>query len=205
VPAFKIFSVIIALVALTFVTATPVMAQKSDAPTTFVQQLGDQALSSLTAPDLAVAERETRVRRLLRNNFDIDTIARFSLGTYWRTASAAEKQEFMGLFEDMIVKTYAQRFAEYSGQSFSVTDSMPAGSKDMIVQSKIVQKDGPPVHVDWRLRPGNGGMRVIDVIVEDISMSVTQRSDFASVIQQGGGTVTALNASLRERIRTAKK
>jgi phospholipid transport system substrate-binding protein len=201
----RIFFAFFALAALYFAAATPGLAQKKDPSIAFVQQLGDQALSSLTAPDLAAAEREARVRRLLRSNFDIDTIARFSLGTYWRTATGAEKQEFMNLFEDMIVKTYAQRFSEYSGQSFTVTDSMPAGSKDMIVQSKIVQKNGPPVHVDWRLRPTAGGMRVIDVIVEDISMSVTQRSDFAAVIQQGGGTVAALNNSLRERIQTAKK
>ncbi len=181
------------------------LAQNADASVAFVQRMGDKALSSLTAPGLPAPEREARVRELLRMNFDVDTIGRFALGTYWRSATDSEKREYLNLFEDMIVKTYAQRFAQYSGQAFKVGDAQPAGSKDMIVTSQILQKGGPPLAVDWRIRNSGNGLKVIDVIIEGISMSVTQRSDFASVIQQGGGTVTALNVTLKDRVNTAKK
>ncbi len=204
--AIKTF-LICALAILTATISTPnaVLAQNTDASVAFVQRMGEKALSSLTARDLPEREREARVRELLRMNFDVDTIGRFALGTYWRSATDSEKREYLNLFEDMIVKTYTQRFAQYSGQAFEVGTAQTAGSKDMIVTSQILQKGGPPLAVDWRIRNSGKGLKVIDVIIEGISMSVTQRSDFAAVIQQGGGAVSTLNATLKDRVNTAKK
>ena len=105
----------------------------------------------------------------------------------------------MSLFEDMIVKTYTTRFEDYSGQTLKVTGSEPSGATDYIVASQVIQKDGPPVNLQWRIRKKDSGLRVVDVIVEGVSMSVTQRSDFASVIQGGGGSVNALISHLRDR------
>ena len=68
-----------------------------------------------------------------------------------------------------------------------------------MVTSQVIQKDGPPVNLQWRVRKKDGGLRVVDVVVEGVSMSVTQRSDFASVIQSGGGKLDALIAHLRDR------
>jgi phospholipid transport system substrate-binding protein len=165
----------------------------------FIQKLGDQALMELTDAKLPRATREARARTLLNTYFDVPTIGRFALGTYWRVATDAEKAEYVGLFEDMIVKTYTTRFEGYSGQSFKVDGAREDGEKDSIVSSRIVQKGGPPVMVEWRVRKKNGGMKVVDVVVESISMSVTQRSDFSSVIQSKGGKVSALLDSLRAR------
>jgi phospholipid transport system substrate-binding protein len=174
-------------------------AKSSDALASFIQQMGDNALTSLTGKDIAIGEREKRVRALLEKNFDIATIGRFALGTYWREATPTQKKEYLSLFEDMIVKTYAQRFSEYSGQTFTVGTSRKVTDRDSIVASQVLQKDGPPVNVEWRVRRENGTTKVIDVIIENISMSTTQRSDFAAVIQRGGGKVEALLESLRAR------
>lgn len=166
----------------------------------FVQRLGDKALTSLTAQNLPKAERSRRVRTLLRENFDIVTIGRFVLGGHWRTATEAQRSEYTKLFENMIVETYTHRFAEYSGQSFEVLGASPSsGGADTIVTSQILQKNGPPVSVDWRVREKGGSMKIVDVMVEKISMSVTQRDDFNGVIQSGGGKIEALLVSLRKR------
>jgi phospholipid transport system substrate-binding protein len=191
-----------AMLCLTLVFSGPAFASGAG---DFVQRMGDKALTSLTAKDLPAAERQARVRTLLSNNFDVGTIARFALGTYWKEATAAQRTEYMRLFENMIVKTYAQRFSEYSGQTFKVGDSISASTKDTVVNSQIIQKDGPPVNVQWRVRNNGGNLKVIDVIVENVSMSVTQRSDFAAVIQGGGGKIDALLKSLRERSAEKKK
>ncbi len=184
-------------VAVASLVASP--AQAADPAADFVEALGKKALSSLTAKDLDTAEREKRVRSLLRTYFDVNTIARFTLGTHWRNTTDAQKSEYIKLFEGMIVSTYAQRFSEYSGQEFKVGKVIKASERDTVVTSQIIQKDGPPVAVDWRVRKTGGDMKIIDVIVEGVSMSVTQRSDFAAVIQSGGGNVDALLDSLRKR------
>lgn len=169
----------------------------------FVQKLGDKALTSLTARDIPAAERSKRVRALLTENFDIATISKFVLGTHWREATDAQRGEYGKLFEEMIVQTYTQRFADYSGQSFKVNGATADGSKDTIVNSVILQNGGgPPVDVDWRVRDKGGSLKIVDVLVDNISMSVTQRSDFDFVIQGGGGKVETLLSTLRKR--TAK-
>jgi phospholipid transport system substrate-binding protein len=168
----------------------------------FVRKLGDTALMSLTAKNVNRATREKRVREILQDNFDVGAIGRFALGTYWREASEKQRKEYMALFEDMIVQTYTTRFEDYSGQTLKVDGSKAVG-QDSLVTSRVVQKDGPPVGLEWRIRDQGGSLRVVDVIVEGVSMSITQRSDFAAVIQHGGGKVEALLASLRERRKAA--
>ena len=171
----------------------------SSPPSQFVQKLGDTALMSLTSKNAPRSLREKRVREILRNNFDVTTIGRFALGTYWRDASEAQRKEYLGLFEDMIVQTYTTRFEDYSGETLRVSGFTASGDTDSIVTSQVIQKDGPPINLEWRVRKEEGSLRIVDVVVEGISMSVTQRSDFSSVIQHGGGNIDALLTSLREQ------
>ena len=165
----------------------------------FVQELGNQALTSLTAKNLPPSERSQRVRTLLLQYFDIQTIGRFVLGPYWSQATDSQRQEYFKLFENMIVRTYTHRFEEYSGQSFVVKGIASGGEQDSMVSSVINQPDGPPVHVDWRVRNENGTYKIVDVLVENVSMSITQRADFASIIQNGGGKVDALLTALENQ------
>ena len=165
----------------------------------FVQSLGNTALMSLTGKNITRKTREDRVRGILRKNFDVQAIGKFAMGTYWREASEAQRRDYMNLFEDMIVQTYTTRFEDYSGQTLKVDGSTASGSTDFVVTSQIIQKDGPPVHLEWRVRKNGGALRIVDVVVEGVSMSVTQRSDFASVIQGNGGKIDALLSTLRER------
>lgn len=186
-------------------TAAPAADTSSTPSARFVQALGNTALMSLTGKNIPRKTREDRVRKILRDNFDVQAIGKFALGPYWREASDSQKKEYMDLFEDMVVKTYTTRFEDYSGQTLKVTGSEPSGATDYIVTSQVIQKDGPPVNLQWRVRKEDNGLRVVDVIVEGVSMSVTQRSDFASVIQGGGGHVEALISHLRERKESSAK
>lgn len=186
--------------ALALLAPAPVMAdKKADPAVSFVQKMGDIALTNLTDKDLADKEREKRVRDLLRQNFDVQTIGRFALGTHWRSATEAERKEYLSLFEDMIVRTYAQRFGEYSGQQFKVGGAKSVSERDSIVTSQVIQQGGPPIAIEWRVRKNDSQFKVIDVFIENVSMAITQRSDFDAVIQRGGGKVESLLVSLRNR------
>lgn len=188
-----------------FLAMAPVSAWAGDTYVSFVQKMGDTALTDLTGKSISLAEREKRVRALFEKNFDVKTIGQFVMGRHWRTATEKERKEFLDLFEDMIVKTYAQRFEEYEGQQFKAEKSERVGSRDYMVTSRVLQKNGPPVKVEWRVRPTGGSPKVIDVLIENVSMGVTQRSDFDAVIQRGGGKVEVLLDSLRKRQQSAKK
>ena len=187
------------LLILALIAAPAIAAVAAPGPASkFISQLGSDALKMLA--DKATPEkREAEFRRLFIKNFDVDTIARFVTGNYWRSANDAQRAEFRKLFEDYVVSAYVARLSAYSDEQFQVKDEVAAGD-DIVVNSTIVRPSGPPVRVEWRVRSGSDGPRIIDVIVEGVSMAITQRSEFAAVMQQGGKGLASLNEKLRAKL-----
>ena len=166
----------------------------------FITSMAQRALDFLSNAQQTQAQKTESFRRLLEENYDMETIGKFTLGRYWKTATPAQQAEFQKLFRNYVVAMYSQRFSDYKGQKFDVTGSRADGETDTIVSSKVLPTDGgQEVQVDWRVRQTGGRYRVVDVVVAGVSMSMTQRSDFASVIQQGGGNIDALINSLKSK------
>jgi phospholipid transport system substrate-binding protein len=149
------------------------------------------------------AERLARFRELYQQNFDGPGIARFVLGRYWRSASEQEQQEYLKLFQDYVVFVYGTRLSDFNGERFKVLGSRTDESGTIVSTDIISPKGDAPIKVDWRLITDHGAFKINDVIIEGISMLVTQRSEFASVIQRHGGQVGELLAMMRERTKTA--
>lgn len=172
----------------------------------FVESLADEALKSLTIKEKPRPERVVKFRKLLHEYFAHKTIAAWVLGRYWRKATRDQKKEYFTLFEELLVETYVDRFARYPGASLEVSKALGSGGRDVVVSSMLNRSDGqPPVKVDWRIRAREGKFKIIDLIVEGLSMGQTQRSEFASVIRQNGGTVEGLLGELRKKIKKMKQ
>ncbi|NQU56418.1 MAG: ABC transporter substrate-binding protein [Rhodospirillales bacterium] len=167
----------------------------------FISGLANQAIEALTTPEISKQERESRFRVMLTDNFAVKTIGRWVLGRHWKKASEAEKAEYLKLFEEMLIVSYVNRFSSYSGESLKVVKSIVNNPNDAMVFSEIGRKGTPPLHVDWRVRTSDSiTFKIIDVMVEGVSMGQTQRSEFASVIRQNGGKVEGLLVELRKRV-----
>lgn len=163
----------------------------------FIASMGDRGINFFGNQSMSMEAKRAEFASLLNESFDMNTIGRFCLGTYWRVATPAQQKEYLKLFNKMIVTIYSQRFSDYKGQKFEVRSVRKENDKDSIVTSYIVPPSGPQVRVDWRVRSKGGAYRVVDIVVEGVSMSQTQRADFASVIQRGGGKVDVLLNHLR--------
>jgi phospholipid transport system substrate-binding protein len=164
----------------------------------FVASLAEKAIDTLAVKEIEKAERERRFRTFLRDNFDLETIGIWVLGRHWRNATSEERTEYLNLFEELIVKTYANRFKEYAGERLRIRDAIPGGDNDIIVHSEILRRDDTsPIRVDWRVRHADGSYKVVDVVVAGVSMSQTQRSEFGSVIRRSGGDIKGLLAALK--------
>ena len=176
--------------------ATP--AEADAKATAFMNELWNRALELLNKKTPA-AERQARFRDLFHNDFDSPRIARFVLGRYWRTASPEEQKEFLKLFEDYVVYVYTARLSDFGGEEFKINGARP--DQGAVVVSTDVSAPGAPtpLKVDWRLVDDDGVFKISDVIVEGVSMLVTQRSEFASVIQRHGGQVQGLLELMREK------
>jgi len=184
---------------------TPVSANAAHAgdasAQVFIEGLADEAVQALTAEGVSREQRIDRFRELLNHNFDVPVIGKWVLGRYWRTATDAEKEEYLKLFEDYVVITYVERFDQYSGEVIKVVKSVSDPGKDALVFSEIHRPTGgEPIRIDWRVRSHSDIYKIIDVYVEGISMSQSQRKEFTSVIRANGGTVAGLLGVLRKKV-----
>ena len=190
---------------LAFALALFVVPAKAAAPSdaaNFINDLINKALKTLDNKQLSEEDRAKTFRDLLDRDFDMPRISRFVLGPYWREASDQDKQQFQKLFEDYVVRSYSRSFSEYSGEQMKVTGSRPESETSTLVQSQVVRQNGPPAKVDWRVRKDkeDNNFKIVDVDVEGVSMVLTQREEFSSVIQRSGGTVAGLNKELQQKL-----
>lgn len=184
------------LAALAFIVTVAPAARAADlaAAQQFVQNVSNQAIQILRQKDNR-AQRDAAFQNLMQQNVDLPRVARFTLGRYWRVASPQQQQEYERLFKTYMVRIYSTRLDQYAGETVAVTGATPApdNPNQVLVHSTISGPNRPePVKVDWRVRLEGGDMKLIDIVVEGASMAVTQRSEFASVIDNNGGNVQAL-------------
>jgi len=126
---------------------------------------------------------------------------KIDVGRAWSAATPQQQAEFSKLFEALVVKTYGDRLNLYSGENFRVKNVRPETEKDAIVGSEITHPDGSaPTRVDWRVRNKDGKLAIIDVVVEGVSQSVTQRDEYSSIIQRDGGKLDGLIDLMRKQV-----
>jgi phospholipid transport system substrate-binding protein len=177
---------------------TPSSLAATNDPASFVGDLGSRAIAAMRNGDTATANQE-RFRQLFRQHFDVEACARVALGTYWRTATALQRQEFVGLYEDYVVVGYSAALRALGGASFDVLGSQ-SDREGVVVSSRIQMNGGAQIRVDWRLNPTSHGYKVTDVIVNGISTASTQHSDLISVIQRNNGHLPSLLIAMREKM-----
>jgi len=181
--------------------AAPVAGKAAGQEQAFIQGMGDQVIGFLKNSGMPDAERKARLKEVLQSRFDVATISRFALGKHWKQLNPAQQQEYQTLFAEMVVSMYAERFSTYSGQEFKVHETVPA-EKDMLVKSSIIDPEGAKkdITVDWRVRQKDGQMQIVDVTIENVSMIITQRSEFDSLIQREGGNAAVIIQHLRTKL-----
>lgn len=162
----------------------------------FINRLGNQAIETLRATDLTLDQREARFRSLLSQGFDLRFMGRFVLGRYWRAATPDQRTDYLRLYGEFLLKTYSARLGGYSGETMTVTGARQVSDKDIIVSTNLNRPSGPSIAANWRVRKIDGQFRIIDIMIEGVSMAVTQRSEFASVVKRDGidGLLTILRA-----------
>lgn len=187
------------VLAFAFVLALPVTAAAGveDQADSFIRSLSHEAIGSLAQQGVTREVRIKRFRKMFNAHFNVRTIGKFVLGRYWKKANKKERTEYLGLFEDLMVVSYVDRFSRYAGENLNVTRTRSENARDATVFTQISRPAGQPVRVLWRVRAYGGTMKILDVIVEGASMSQTLRSDFGSIIRQKGGKVSGLLDVLR--------
>ncbi|MDA0655205.1 MAG: ABC transporter substrate-binding protein [Proteobacteria bacterium] len=174
-------------------------AVPTDLAKNYMQSLGDKTLGILGNKAIPLSERELKVRKLLGENLAVKSIGKFVIGNAWRAAKPEQRADYQHLFSQFLTLTYAKRLGGYAGEQFTITGVKPIGKKnDILVTTTINRPSGPPLIAGWRIRPSNGAFKILDVMVEGISMVVAQRSEFTTIIKKVGmqGLIETLRAKV---------
>ncbi|WP_337876969.1 ABC transporter substrate-binding protein [Elioraea sp.] len=172
---------------------------RSDRAAAFIEEKG-RALVAVIDSDASVAEKRARVAAILREAVDVRGVGQFVLGRHWRTASEAERAEFLRLFEETLVRNLSARFGELKGVTFAVGRAQPRGEEGVMVATTVDRPGQPPVALDWLVAEVDGHPRIVDLVAEGTSLRITQRSEYGSVIQRGGGRLDALLEAMRRQL-----
>ena len=148
-----------------------------------------------------------RFRDLFREDFDVPGLGRFVLGRFWPIFTPSEQQEFLGLFENLVLLTYSKRLLEYADGSNGPRVTGSRLDQDGAVVSSEISR-GPnqtvqPLKVDWRLSARDGQYKISDVVIDGFSMAANGRSQLEGVVERNGGRAQAILAVMRQQIASA--
>lgn len=181
-------------------TAFAVRAE--DPAINFVDQLADQILTEVVTADKPQAEKERLFRDAFTKAVDLKGVGQSVLGPAWKKASEEDRKAFLDAFTDLTVKSWADRFNMYTGQQIVFQGTRNAELGQIYVDSVI--QDKQPVEVIWRLRPSKDTYKIVDIIVERVSMAATYRNDYRSFLQQHQNSVPALTEELMRKSKEFK-
>lgn len=173
----------------------------------FIEVLSSEALTLATDTTLTSKDRLSKISKLLSEGFDMPWIARFVLGRNWRNASQNEREEYSSLFKMILEHSYSRQFTDYSGQKILILGHK-LGRRDYIfVRSRIFDPVRSNIHIDvnWRLVPAGNSFKIVDIVIEGVSMAVTQRNEYASVLQRNGNSIPALINAMRKSLAKLEK
>ncbi len=165
----------------------PALAAASE-PERFIATLGERALGILGGTQATAPERARELSTLLDDAVDLRLLARLVLGRHWQRANEAQRRDYVELFRAYALQNLTASLSTYTGRErFTVSGSRPAGEGDSLVSTDISVDPGrPPVHIDWRVRRTGDRLVIVDVVAEGVSLLVTNRAEFDSIVSRSG-------------------
>jgi len=156
------------------------------APTDQLRSSVDQMVKVLDDPalkaDSRAQDRRAAIRKEAQVVFDFGETAKRALGRHWQGLSEKDRQEFTGLFTDLIERAYISKIERYSGERIAYAGESVEGGL-ATVRTRFVTKQGTEIPVDYRMQQRGDRWLVYDVMVEGVSLISNYRTQFDKIIQ----------------------
>jgi phospholipid transport system substrate-binding protein len=176
----------------------PRLAVAAGSPRDVVREMSDAVIAVLQEKGLSADAKREKIRGIVQGYVDFPTMARLVLARNWASLTEAQKSEFIEEFKQHLSVVYGKNVESYNNEKVQITGDRDEGRGDWTVQTKIVRpQGGADILVDYRLRDLNGEWKVIDLIIERVSLVSNFRSQFQDVMANGG--IERLLQLLREK------
>jgi phospholipid transport system substrate-binding protein len=166
----------------------------------FIKSAGDE-LSAIAESQEPDGTRRNRVQRFIERTVDVDGVARFCLGRYWRAASTEQQHTYTQLFRGVLMNVVFNRITDYGKSDVRVVTGRPERRDEGIFVPTLVQRtSGEPAHVTWVVQTEGQAPRIVDLVVEGASLRLTVRSDYSAFLLKHNDDVGALLDALRQQL-----
>jgi len=187
-----------AVVALPVAFPRPALASPAgDCATAFIKQVGAKLVAAIDGSG-SLEQRRQALGGIIDADVDVDGVARFCLGRFWRAATPAQQQQYLKLFRDMLVVNISTKLGDYRGVTFTVGTVQDRDAGEM-VETIVKRPNNPPANLQWLVDNAASDPKIIDLVAEGTSLRITQRDDYASFLSQHGNNVDALLEGLRRQ------
>ncbi len=164
----------------------------------FIEKLGKEVIEKVSDENLSVSERHLNFKNLYLTAFDNYYISRFVLGRHWKKMDSNLRSNFVESFNNYLVSTYAPKFKGWEG-TFKATDSLLENNY-YNVRMDLINKEGPVLKLQWKMYlDKNKKFKILDVNLDGVSMLVTQRAEFSSVIKNNPKGVLGLIEAMQKK------
>jgi len=155
-------------------------------PTAIVQQTSDEVVAVLANKSLSADQKRHDVQDIVYKYFDFETLSRLVLARNWKQMTPQQQADFVEEFKRHLSMTYGKNVESYNDERAVVIGDHKEAGDDWTVKTKIVRPSGADILVDYRVRQENGAWKVIDVIIEGVSLVANFRSQFQDIISNRG-------------------
>lgn len=206
----------ILVVCILFFTPFMLVAQASEEnPYTLMAQAADKTFGRLKQEQDKIKKDPDYLRTIVRDELlpyvQVKYAGALVLGTYYRSATPAQRDAYFKAFEDYLVQAYGQALTMYTGQTYRLSKERPLGNSDIIpIRIRIIDDGGrQPINLDfqWRKNTKTGEWRAFDMSVEGVSMVTTKQNEWANTLQASGvdGLTKLLVNAASKKITLEKK
>ncbi len=172
----------------------------------FVKGVTEDGIENIINANIPQAEKDKRFAKLFNSALDIQFIGQFVLGRYWRTATPEQRQEFIDAYRELNVQTWSKRFDEFKGRNFIFKGTDASNSANQIfVNSTVPMEQGEPAKVVWRVKQTGNEFKIVDIIIENVSLAITARNEYTAFIKQSPDGVAGLIKNLQEKTKATDK
>ncbi len=127
------------------------------------------------------------VRKLIVPHMDFNTMSALALGDNWNKLSKSEQECFSHSFKNLLVSRYAYILLSYRDQNIHYQSAMPIGEKDYVsIIQTLTRPEVKPLTLEYPMRPDNDTWKVVDLVVDDVSLIRNYRKMFNKEIKQQG-------------------
>jgi phospholipid transport system substrate-binding protein len=164
----------------------PVMTHAAGTPMEIVQKTTDAVLAVLADKSLASDQKRHKIEDIVYDHFDFHTLSRLVLARNWRRLTPEQQNEFVEEFKRHLSLTYGRNVETYHNERATITGDRQEPGGDWTVKTKIIRPNASDILVDYRLRQEQGTWKVIDVIIEGVSLVLNYRSQFQEIVSNEG-------------------